>query len=161
MHCYFEVELLLDLSCPLPLFCDTRSARVQRQDERAVDLLLHGTMQCEVKSKVARPQPSSITPDPGFVVHCYSREGRWWRFSFTANCPSHMKAESQFKYCFRVVYVPHEIMPTPIPTWASTSGYRGPIADGATEYTEAISVDSPFNLPHPVQHINRLQGTSL
>jgi hypothetical protein len=39
---------------------------------------LHGTMQCEVKSQVARPQPSSlITPDPGFVVGCYSREGKW------------------------------------------------------------------------------------
>jgi hypothetical protein len=65
---------------------------------------LHGTMQCEVKSKVARPQPSSITPDPGAVVrrdskYNYNVVGGVW-----TNYPkSHEKAGLEYTiYCFRV-----------------------------------------------------------
>lgn len=91
---------------------------------------LHGTMQCEVKSKVARPQPSSITPDPGFVVHCYSREGSGWRSGSRKLLQSHEKQSHNSNIVSGYMYL--TIMSTPIPTWASTSGYRGPIADGAT-----------------------------
>lgn len=79
-------------SSPSPLFCYT-STRVFKGKMNVQSISwLHGKMQCEVKSKVARPQPSSITPDPGFVVRCYSREGSGWRLAHSKSLKSHEKS---------------------------------------------------------------------